>query len=175
MAAVGDDTDELPSEPRGLKAFFARRPKPTAIAAMVLSAVILTGYITYLNVPNMALRVAASRAGFEASMPGYKPSGYAFAGPIEYTPGLITIKYDSNSDDRAFTITERTSSWDSQALLDNFVEKQSDRYITYQERGLTVFVYDGSNASWVNGGVWYTIEGDSLLSSDQLVRIASSM
>ena len=153
-------------------------PKVTTIAATIAVGLMLFGYVTYLNIPNMALRVAAVKAGFDANMPGYSPGGYSFAGPVAYSPGQITIKFDSNTDDRSYSITERQTSWDSKSLLDNFVKKEvaSDSlYSTVYDRGLTVYIYNGSNAAWVNGGIWYTVSGDSLLSSEQLLRIAASL
>jgi hypothetical protein len=60
-------------------------------------------------------------------------------------------------------------------VLDNYVkEKAGDNYITYNERGLTIYTYN-SNAAWVNNGVLYTIDGDAPLSSDQIRRIATSL
>ncbi len=158
--------------------YVKKSPKITTIVATSLAALMLFGYITYLNVPNMALRVAAVKAGFSANMPGYSPNGYRFTGPIAYSPGQITIQFSSNTDDREYNITQRQTSWDSKSLLDNFVKKEvsSDSlYSTVYDRGLTVYIYEGSNASWVNGGVWYTVSGDSLLSSEQLLRIAASL
>ena len=155
-----------------------KSPKITTIVATSLAAILLFGYITYLNIPNVALRVAAVKAGFSASMPGYSPNGFRFTGPVAYSPGQITIKFDSNTDDREYTITQRETSWDSKSLLDNFVKEEVacvSCYSTVYDRGLTVYIYDGSNASWVNGGIWYTVSGDSLLSSEQLLRIAASL
>lgn len=123
----------------------------------------------------MALRIASSRAGFQASLPGYSPSGFRFAGPVAYSDGVIELEYASNSDDRAYSLTQKESAWDSQSLLDNYVENRTDDYLTFQERGLTVYVYDGSQATWVDRGIWYTIEGDSNLTTEQLLKIASSL
>ncbi len=153
-------------------------PKTITIVATSLAAIMLFGYITYLNIPNMAMRVAAAKAGFEASMPGYNPNGFKFAGPIAYSPGQITIQFSSNTDEREYNITERQTAWDSQSLLDNYVKDETGSdsgYSTFRERGLTVYVYNGSEATWVNGGIWYTIDGDSLLNSEQLLRIAASL
>jgi len=163
---------------KGASNYVKKSPKVTTIVATSLAALMLFGYITYLNVPNIALRVAAVKAGFSANMPGYSPNGYRFTGPIAYSPGQITIQFSSNTDDREYNITERQTSWDSKSLLDNFVKKEvsSDSlYSTIYDRGLTVYIYDGSSAAWVNGGIWYTVSGDSLLSSEQLLRIAASL
>lgn len=154
---------------------FSNKPKAASVFASALVFVLFAGYVTYLNIPNMSLKIAASRAGIDATMPGYKPAGYSIAGPINYSEGLVTISFQSNSDERSFNITERESSWDSESLQANYVERETPNYVTFQDRGLTIYIYDGSNATWVDGGIWYTIEGDSFLDSDQLLKIAASM
>jgi hypothetical protein len=169
------EAEAAPPKANAFFAWFARRPKAVTVFAAAAAFLLIAGYVTYLNIPNLAMRVAASRAGFDASLPAFTPSGFKFAGPVAYSEGLITVQFNSNTDARSFKITERKSGWDSQSLLANFVERQSPRYLTFQERGLTIYVFNGSNASWVDGGVWYTIEGDSLLSSEQLLKIAASM
>jgi hypothetical protein len=55
------------------------------------------------------------------------------------------------------------------------VNAQTDDPLIFQQKGLTIYMYDGSHATWVNQGVWYTIEGDSLLDTEQLLRIATSL
>jgi len=85
------------------------------------------------------------------------------------------MKFASNSGPQNFTVTQSKTSWDSSAVLDNYIkEKAGDNYITYDEHGLTIYTY-GSNAAWVNGGVLYTITGDAPLSGDQIRHIATSM
>jgi hypothetical protein len=97
------------------------------------------------------------------------------AGPVQYSAGQITISYKSNSDDRNFQLVQRNSDWNSQSLLNNFVTREDEKYLTYQDKGKTIYVYDGNNATWVSGGIWYQVEGKSSLSSDQLLKIASSL
>ncbi len=154
---------------------FAKRPRAASVFAIALLVALFAGYITYLNIPNLSLKIAASRAGIDATMPGYRPAGFSIAGPINYSEGLVTISFQSNSDDRSFDIVERKSSWDSESLQANYVERETPNYVTFQDRGLTIYIYSGSNATWVDGGIWYTIEGESQLNSEQLLKIAASM
>jgi hypothetical protein len=150
--------------------------RTTSILATSVAAVLVVGYVTFLNIPRMTLRLASSRAGFEAQLPGYSPSGFGFSGPVAYAPGQVTIQYASNTDDRLYTIVEKQTTWDSETLLDNFVNQEAELPPSvYHERGLVVYIYDGTNATWVNGGIWYTIDGDSALTSEQLLKIAASL
>lgn len=172
---VEETLEEVTKEPGFFRRITTKRPRLVPATLAVLAVLLIGGFVTYRNMPNMALRIASSRAGFQASLPGYSPSGFRFAGPVAYSDGVIELEYASNSDDRAYSLTQKESAWDSQSLLDNYVENRTDDYLTFQERGLTVYVYDGSQATWVDRGIWYTIEGDSNLTTEQLLKIASSL
>jgi len=154
--------------------FLSRAPRVSSVLAASLAVVVLGGYLTYINMPNLSMRVAAARAGIDASFPEYHPDGYRFDGPIAYDNGEVSVKFASNTNQSGYTVNQKNSNWDSQAVLDNYVTKKSKNYLTYSEQGLTIYAYD-SEAAWVNGGVLYTIEGNAPLSSDQILRIASSM
>lgn len=149
--------------------------KAASISSAVLAMVLLVGFFTIQNVPNLSMRIAATRAGFDAEMPGYRPSGFSFKGPINYSPGQVTVSFKSNSDGRYYDVKQQASNWNSDALLSNYVVAEGKTYQTYLDRGRTLFIYDGSNATWVDDGVWYQVEGDSDLTTDQLIRIASSI
>jgi len=152
-----------------------KHPRMFSIASASLALLLLGGYFTYLNMPSLSVRVAAAQAGVDASYPEYRPDGYSLNGPVAYTQGEVSMKFASNGGPQNFTVSQAKSNWDSSAVLDNYVkEKAGDSYITYNERGLTIYTFDG-NAAWVNGGVLYTITGDAPLSSDQIRRIATSM
>lgn len=145
------------------------------IASASLAMLLLAGYLTYINLPALSVRVAAAQAGIDASYPEYRPNGYSLAGPVAYSGGEVSMKFRSNSGPQKFSIQQARSTWDSTALLSNYVEqKASDDYTTFNDAGLTIYTY-GSNAAWVNGGILYTIEGDAPLSNDQIRHIATSM
>ncbi len=146
-----------------------------AITTTIFAGLLLGGLYAYQNVPKLAMRVAASRAGFQATMPTYSPSGFSFNGPVQYSTGQVVVDFKSNTDDRQYKLTQQTSNWSSDSLLNNFVANEGKQYQTYQDRGRTIYIYDNNNATWVNGGVWYQIEGKSELTTDQLVRIAASL
>jgi hypothetical protein len=165
-------TVDVPTKQK--RKWFARRPRLASILASSLAVLILGGYITYMNLPMISMKVAASRAGVNASMPNYRPDGYGLDGPITYSPGQVNINYKSTTNDSSFKLTQAPSNWDSQAVLDNYVTKQTETYLTFQERGIKVYTFD-NKAAWVNGGLLYTIEGTASLSSDQVLRLATSM
>lgn len=156
------------------RSLFKRQPKLTTILSTSLAILLLGGYLTFINLPNISMRVAATRAGIAASFPSYKPDGYSFQGPITYAPGEVSINFKSNTNSSTFTLKQKTSNWDSQAVLDNYVTKQTENYLTYQEQGLTIYSFD-NKAAWVNGGLLYSLEGNAQLSSEQVLRLATSL
>ncbi len=146
-----------------------------AIGTTFSAVVILAGFFFVQQSSNVEFRMAASRAGIAATLPTYKPAGFSVKGPVASAPGQITIRFGSASNDqRSYTITQRTSNWNSQALVENFLASAGHAYQTAQSKGRTLYLYNG-NATWVDGGIWYQVEGDANLSANQLLHIASSM
>lgn len=141
-----------------------------------LVVLLLTGYVAYLNIPGISMKVAAHRAGFAATLPSYKPAGYSLRNPIAYSPGQVTISFHSNTDDRHFSLRQQPTNWDSEALKENFVAKQTENYQTFQDRGLTIYIYNGTDAAWVNNGKLYNIQSDnSQLDTNQILGVATSV
>ncbi|MDB5183685.1 MAG: hypothetical protein JWO07_366 [Candidatus Saccharibacteria bacterium] len=158
-----------------LKSRFRSRQRVVAILSATLAIVLLGGYVTYLNMPALSVRVAAAQAGIDANYPDYRPDGYALNGPVTFSDGKVSMNFKANAGAQRFTIEQSKSGWDSNALLDNYVAPHAGAdYIPYTERGLTIYTF-GDNAAWVNGGILYTIEGDAPLSSSQMRRIATSL
>lgn len=152
-----------------------KRSRLASAAAGTMALLLLGGFFMYQNIPNISMRYAAARAGVEAKLPGYKPAGFALNSHIQYGPGQITMNFKSNADDRNFTITQRESNWSSETLRNNYVSNVDSSIHNYEDKGRTIYLYGDSNATWISGGVWYEINGNSGLNSDQLIRIATSM
>lgn len=154
-----------------------KKPRSRALNVMAasLGVLLITGYFTYVNMPNLSVRVAAAQAGIDASYPEYRPVGYRLNGPVAYQNGQVSMKFASNSGPVGFALNQSNSNWDSSALLEKYVSPRSEgKYATYNDGGLTIYTY-GTDAAWVNGGILYTVEGDANLSNEQIRRIATSM
>jgi hypothetical protein len=168
------EVENAPAKKEKKAGWLSRQPRLVTILTSTLALLILGGYLTYITLPSISLKVAASRAGVNAVMPEYKPDGYSLDGPITYSPGEVVISYKSNTNDTGYKLVQKATNWDSQAVLDNYVGKLTDNYLTFQERGVTVYTF-GSKAAWVNGGLLYTIDGNAGLSSDQILHLATSL
>lgn len=153
----------------------SRFSRALSLSTASLALLILAGYFTYVNMPNISVRVAASQAGINATYPNYRPDGYNLSGPIAYNNGQVSMKFASTGGSQSYTITQSRSNWDSSAVQQNYAEaKWGNDVITVQANGLTIYK-NGSNAVWVNGGILYTISGDAPLSNEQTTTLATSM
>jgi hypothetical protein len=152
------------------------RSRFVSLATASFALVLLGGYLTYLNMPSLSIRVAAAQAGIDATLPEYHPDGYRFNGPVAYSQGEVDITFSANAGPQSYTISQKASDWDSQAVLDNYVMKESNgEYNIHSTQGLTVYTFD-SKAAWVNNGILHTVDyGDAPLSYSQIERIAASM
>ena len=141
------------------------------IAAILFVA--LGGFIMYQNATNIRVRLAAADVGVHASLPGYHPAGFALDRYIQTSPGRVILSFHSNSDGRNFKITQTalTNSNQTSTLAAN--TGQSFQTISTAD-GTSVYLYGDSNASFIKDGTLYTIEGDSRLSTSQLLKIANS-
>lgn len=144
----------------------------TSLVTAALAVAILGGYMTYISMPSISIRVAANRAGVDSQIP-YTPNGYSLDGPVAYSPGQLTIKYKSNSGGSGYSITEQTTVLDSREAFSSSSENGSS-YTTEDLNGTTVYYY-GNNAAWVKDGVLYTLSGNHLLGNDQVSKIIQSV
>ena len=156
------------------KSRFRTPARISSVMAASLAVMLLGGYLSYINMPSLSVRVAASQAGINASYPGYTPSGYSFDGPVAYRDGEVSLVFAANGGTSSYTVVEKRTSCDSQAVLDSHVATKTTSYDVHAQNGLTIYTY-GNNAAWVNNGTLYTIEGDAPLGTKQILTIASSL
>ncbi len=150
-------------------------PNLLNIGAASLVGLLLVGFLAYQNHTAVALRVAQSRAGVSASVPAFVPAGFAMNTPIEYAPGSVTLSFNAGGDDRSFRLTQTESAWNTDALFANVFESTSRPYQMHVSNGQTIYTYGEGNATWVSGGILYTLEGNAKLGNEQLLKIAASL
>lgn len=175
QAAINEAMEKAPRHNSGKPVKAKRRgSRLMSIASVSLALLLLAGYFTYINLPNLSVRVAAVQAGINANYPGYRPDGYRMAG-VNYDKGSVRIKFAANAGPQNFTITQQQTAWDSTAVKENYVTPNwGNDVVPYTEHGLTIYSHEG-NAAWVNGGILYTISGDAPLSASQVRGIATSL
>lgn len=150
-------------------------PKIISTGAVCLALLLIAGFFGYQNIPNIKMRLASSHAGLHGTLPAYQPSGFRL-NDISYKTGQINVSFRSNSDARNFIITQIASSWNSETLRNKLQStEQTLSPVEVPDKGKTLFIYNDSNVTWVDGGILYKIEGDSKLNSEQLLHLANSL
>lgn len=141
-------------------------------AAVAVFAIV---YFVNLNMPDISMRVAAMQTGIDATYPSYVPRGFSLS-DITSEENKIVLNFINTENNDAFSLVEEKSSWDSNALLSNFVKDEyGENYSVIREQGLTIYI-NNSDATWVNGGVVYKIETTSgSLTKKQISAIATSL
>jgi hypothetical protein len=158
----------------------AKNPKTrrAAIASLACVGLLALGVLAYQIMPLAKVKYAGTRAGFSASLPQYNPAGFGLNGDIAAGPGEVTLTYSSRTDDKNYKIKQSPSNWNSQSLEANFVAPNYgvNNYLEYPLQGKNIYISnDNTKATWVDGGVWYQIEGTASLTNDQLQRIVNSL
>jgi len=144
------------------------------VASMV-AVVALVGLFASQNLSGLRIQMASSKAGFSAALPGYHPAGFRLS-QLDANPGIVAFNYISNSDqDRQISVTEKSSTWTNQDLVDNFIQPNSQQYRAVHQNGQTYYLYDSHNVTWISGGVWYQVHSQDALGDQQLLRLADSL
>lgn len=140
--------------------------------ACITTAVFAIVYFVNIASTDMSLQVAASQSGINAKYPS-APRGYELS-DVTSSSGKVLMHY--KSDEGEFSLTEENSSWDSEALLNNYIKSTyGNDYTVVREQGLTLYM--GSTwEAWVNGGMLYKLDITSgSLTKKQMKTIATSL
>lgn len=177
-AAIKSSTTKPKEAPKPMRQSIKRKHRGRRIALALFCALLVVGGLAafvYFSMPDISVKVAAMQTGIEASYPSFTPRGYSLSGVTSDKEGVVIISFN-NGDGASFDLTEEKSTWDSNALLNNYVKKNfpSD-YATIREQGITIY-YRGGDAAWVNGGMLYKIKcNGGALTKEQIRNIATSM
>ena len=168
---------EQKSTPKMEKNFKKKNKAGRVFLALLCSAGTVAALVAFVHfsIPDLSVRVAAIQTGIDAAYPTFVPRGYSLGDVISDKEGVVTMTF-KNSEGDSFTLSEEKSTWDSTALLNNYVKKNyPNDFTTLREQGITIYVR-GEKASWVNGGLLYKIDASGkYLTKEQIRNIATSL
>lgn len=158
--------------------FHKKRRGGRIVLALLCSGITVGALFAFVhfNMPDITVKVAAMQTGIEAVYPDIIPRGYTLSNVSSDKDGEI-IMYFENSEGGKFSLSEEKSTWDSTALLNNYVKKaMSSDYSTIREQGITIYA-EKDQAVWVNGGLFFTVKSTSgkWLTKEQIRNLATSM
>lgn len=145
----------------------------TVVAASVAVLVIGTT-IGLQHKTDITMRFANAKAGFNASIPAYQPTGYKVAN-MEYSAGNVGLNFQNDTADRAYELSQQTTTWNSEELLNNFVTMNYKSYQALQSGDQIIYVYGKNDASWIKNGIWYQLTSNGSLSTSEVLNIATSV
>ena len=147
-------------------------PKWLTISLVALVALSAGTYFAWRNVPTVSMKFASVRSQIEGSLPNYIPSGFKFAGPVDYETGTLSMTF-TTQDQRSFTLEQKASSLDSSSLKANTIEDDA-QVQTSQVKGSTIYLDSSKNeATWVSDGKRYKLRGQ--LTPDEIFKVAGSV
>jgi hypothetical protein len=153
----------------------AKKVSGWSVLAVVLIGLAGAGIFINSNFGKLELYMASSKAGFKATLPSIKPSGYDLSS-ISTGKGAIEASFKSNSDNQTYSISETKSPISSGQLLTTYIlQKTGENYQTIQTEGKIIYVYGNQNATWVSNGIWYIVSDNNSLTNHQIIDIADSM
>lgn len=168
---------EQNNTPKMEKQFKKKSKAGRVFLALLCSAGTVAALVAFVHfsVPDLSVRVAAIQTGIDAAYPTFIPRGYNLGDVTSDKEGVVIMTF-RNSEGASFTLSEEKSTWDSTALLNNYVKKNyPNDFTTLREQGITIYVR-GEKASWVNGGLLYKIDASGkYLTKEQIRNIATSL
>ncbi len=150
-----------------------RHFRASSLITAAFAIMLIGGYLTYINMPSISVRVAAANAGIAGRSP-YTPDGYSIDGSVAYAPGSITINYKSNGDGKGYSVIEQKTDIATDETLSGMVKKNTSDYRKVTTDSGDLYLY-GNNALWFSGGIIYTLNGNETLSEHQITQIANSV
>ena len=168
---------EKPAAPKMAHEFKKKSKAGRIFLALICSGATVAALVAFVHfsIPDLSVRVAAIQTGIDATYPSFVPRGYNLSNVTSDKEGVVVMAF-SGPDGASFTMSEEKSTWDSTALLNNYVKKTyPNDFTTLREQGITIYVR-GEKASWVNGGLLYKIDATGkYLTKEQIRNIATSL
>ncbi len=146
------------------------------LVAGALSLLLIAGVIAWQKFPQLSVKMAAARAHITASVPSYKPAGFALAAPATAQNGAVLLKYAAGDGSaQSYDIAQKQSNMANASLAQTVVPRGA-QVQTSQVAGNTVYIYGRNNdAAWVNNGVLYTLKDHAGLNSDEIIKIVQGI
>ena len=144
-----------------------------AFAASAACMIALAALVK-VNLPNISISVAAAQTGVEASYPNNTPRDFTLSGV--YTNDNSVIIEFVGPNETGFTISEERTSWDSNALITNYVKGAFGKdYETVTESETTIYI-SHSNAAWIKDNTLYKLTASAgTLTKRQIKNIVTSL
>ncbi|HUB93536.1 MAG TPA: hypothetical protein VMB52_03460 [Verrucomicrobiae bacterium] len=139
-----------------------------SMAMGTLALLIIAGFVTFQNTPSLQLKLASLKAGVSASVPDLTTTGLVYNG-VRAGDGRLTLGLKGLGG--VFQLTQEDtdlSDTDMIGIIGSTDASGAPMYTALQAGTVTVYRFNNTGATWVNGGKWYTLSGTAALSDSQV-------
>lgn len=139
-----------------------------SMAAGTLALLLIALFAFYQNSPSLQVKVAGARAGVSTHLPNFAAAGYSYGG-VKQSSGTLTLGFHDELGN--YQLIERSTSWSGTDMVQNVASVTASgkpNYNTMHVGDTTIYRFSNTNATWVSGGTWYNLTGNSALTNDQV-------
>lgn len=157
------------------KTIFRKKARRHALAMSggIISLLLIAGFLAYQNTPKVQVQVAGAVAGVSTRMPNFKAAGFTYLGVK--TNGSMVV-YDFASSGSTYRLTAQATSWTGEDMINQISAVDASGTPNYQiisNGTFKVYKFSNQSATWINHGTWYQVYGNTPLSDDQLLALAT--
>lgn len=136
-------------------------PKWLTITLIIIIVGTISGFVAWQKVPALSLRVAASKAHVDASVPDLP--GYAISAPATVKNGAISVQYKAVTDStKTVTVTKKVSDTKDASAVAKETCPNDNQIQTFQQSGSIGFICGQTKeAVDIENGVITQIKSDS--------------
>lgn len=160
-------------EQKAPKQRLSMKRKLANAGAIVIALLVIGSFVAYLNLPAIEVNFASKDVGFNVIMPNYQALGFTFDGPVKTSNGVVAMHFASG--DSAFTLTQQASDWDNQTLADSLATQTDTMPKIIQSNDHTIYMLHTNQATWVDGGIRYSLSGNANLNTQEITAVADSL
>jgi hypothetical protein len=146
-----------------------------SMAAGTLALLIVATFAFYQNSPGLQFKVAGYHAGIVTHMPNFKAAGFAYEG-VKAGYGKLDIGFSNTSG--SFKLSQQNTNLTSRDVISSLGATDASGhpdYTTVQAGNTTVYRFSNTDATWVQNGTWYTVNGTGPLSDTQVKSLVRNI
>ncbi|HSX30819.1 MAG TPA: hypothetical protein VLE99_02790 [Candidatus Saccharimonadales bacterium] len=147
----------------------------TSMAAGTLALLVIAGFAAYQNTPGLQFRVASIRAGVSTTMPNFKAAGFAYNG-VHASGDRLTIGFSRGQG--TYQLTQQSTNLSNDDMIASISATDASgtpNYRAVQATNTTIYRFANTNATWVENGTWYTVNGNAPLSDQQVQSLVKNI
>jgi hypothetical protein len=147
----------------------------TSMAAGTLALLVIAGFAFYQNSAGLQFKVASFHAGVATHMPNLKAAGFAYDG-AKADGDTLVVGFSSPSGN--YRLSQQATNLSEQDVINDLSATDASGhpdYTTVHAGSTTVYRFGANDATWVQDGTWYTVNGTGSLTDQQVTSLVDNI